>query len=88
MMPGVLLPPLLVGCLAGTLVERHPALSSVQRLVLGGVSSLLALILQLLLSGYAPLMIAQVVVVTWWSYALLSAGLFWLTSLLFPWREW
>lgn len=88
MMPSMLLPPLLVGCLAGYVVERRPVLGASQRLVLGGALSALALTLQLLLSGYTPWMIGQTLLVTWWSFALLSAGLFWVASFLFPWREW
>lgn len=88
MMPSMLLPPLLVGCLAGYIIERRPVLSASQRLVVGGVLSALALVLQLLLSGYTPGMIGQTLLVTWWSFALCSAGLFWVASFLFPWREW
>ncbi|MBS2033669.1 hypothetical protein JST97_01705 [bacterium] len=88
MLPSMLLPPLLVGCLAGYVVERRPVLSHSQRLVMGGALSALALVLQLVLSGYGPLAIGQTLLVTWWSFALLSAGLFWVTSFLFPWREW
>lgn len=88
MMPSMLLPPLLVGCLAGYVVERRPVLSPSQRLVMGGALSALALTLQLLLSGYTPMMAGQTLLVCWWSFALLSAGLFWVASFLFPWREW
>lgn len=88
MLPQMILPPLLVGCLAGYVIERRPVLSASQRLVMGGVFSALALLLQLLLSGYAPLMVVQALLVCWWSWALLSAGLFWVSSYVFPWREW
>ncbi|MBT9582419.1 hypothetical protein IV102_03650 [bacterium] len=88
MLPQMVLPPLLVGCLAGYVIERRPVLSASQRLVMGGVFSAVALLLQLFLSGYSPFMVAQALLVCWWSWALLSAGLFWVSSYVFPWREW
>ena len=88
MLPQMVMPPLLVGCLAGYVIERRPVLSASQRLVMGGVFSALALLMQLLISGYSLWMVAQAVLVGWWSWALLSAGLFWVGSYLFPWREW
>lgn len=88
LLPSLLLPPLVVGCLAGYLVEKRPVLSATQRAVVGLALSALALLLQVALSGYSPALVVQTVLVCWWSWALWSAGLFWVTSFLFPWREW
>lgn len=88
LLPQVMVPPLVVGCLAGYVVERKPVLSPVQRAVLGLLLSALALVLQLSLSGYSPSVVAHTALVCWWSWAVCSAGLFWVTSFVFPWREW
>jgi hypothetical protein len=88
LLPSAILPPLLAGCLAGYAVERQPVMSATQRAVLGLVLSALALAFQLFLSGYTPWVVMQTLLVCWWSWGLCSAGLFWLTTFVFPWREW
>lgn len=88
LLPQMALPPLVVGCLAGYVIERQPVLSSTGRLLLGLGLSALALLFQLALSGYSPAVIAQTALLCWWSWALWSAGVFWLGSFLFPAREW
>lgn len=87
-LPQLALPPLIVGCLAGYVVEKAPVLGSGQRAVLALLLSALALLLHLGLSGYAPMMVARTALVCWWSWAFWSAGIFWLGSFVFPWREW
>lgn len=88
LLPHLTLPPLLAGCLAGWAIDKRPVMSLLQRAVFALTVSGLALLLQLLLGEGLNAILAQTLLACWWKWALLSAGVFWVLSLLFPWREW
>lgn len=88
LLPHLMLPPLISGCLAGWAIDRRPVLSLLQRAVFALSISGIALLSQLLLSGEPASMLWQTLLGSWCSWATLSAGVFWVMSLLFPWREW
>ena len=88
LLPHLLLPPLLCGCLAGWIIEKRPVMSLLQRAVFALSLSALALLSQLALSGEPGASLYVTAAASWCSWATLSAGLCCLLSLLFPWREW
>jgi hypothetical protein len=88
LLPHLTVPPLLAGCLAGWAIEKRPVMSLLQRAVFALSVSALTLILQLLLTGGGTGVLLHTLLASWWKWAVLSAGVFWLLSLLFPWREW
>lgn len=88
MLPQLLLPPLVVGCFAGYVIEKQPLIAPLPRLIFALLISALGLVLQLGLSGYGLAQVGTLALVCWWSWAIWSAGVFWVSSFLLPWREW
>lgn len=87
-LPSLTVPHVVVGCLAGASVERRPVVAPLQRAVFALGLSFLGLVLQLGLSGCRPAEALPALLSCWSSWALWSAGAFFLLSSVFPARKW